>query len=662
MSQALPTLDALRGGGLLREVDLHFARTVERIAGIHDPLVLLGLAVASRAPGAGHVCVELDRVRQLVRLEDRGAPEAAWPDAARWRAALEACEALVATPSSIDADSRPLVLDGARLYLQRYWRYQQRLVSALAARARIDAQNVDEALLVQGLDRLFPRTGPAAAPDMQRVAACIAVLRGLTVITGGPGTGKTTTVVKVLALLLEQARAAGARPLRIALAAPTGKAAARMVDAIADGASRLEVDDEIRARIPDRAFTLHRLLGVDYRHPTRFRHDAANPLPMDVVVVDEVSMVDLALMAKLVDAVPPSARLVLLGDRDQLASVEAGAILGDICADGAPGMSPALAARVRALSGEEPPAEASKDTAPTRMQDSVVRLTRSHRFAAEGGIGALARAINAGDADAALALLVRHEPAGERYDRRRADVVSLLTLPAGARDLSAAREQVVEGYRELLERAGSAEVRDVLDALDRFRVLCAHRGGPFGVAALNDAITGWLQRAKLLPPEAAAGAAWYHGRPIIVTENDYDLELFNGDTGIVLDDGGRARAFFRRPDGDGVRAIAPARLPAHETVLAMTVHKSQGSEFREVLLVLPAEPSPILTRELLYTGITRARDSVLVVGSPHVLRAAVAERVQRASGLRERLWGAVSPPSEAPSGAEGAAAARARVP
>ncbi len=629
----VPGLDELRARGVLRDVDVHFARTVARLAGVHDALVVLGLAIASRAPGAGHVCAELDAPDRLVRLERQESP-LAWPDAAAWRDAL-AASAVVAPSSLADAGTTcPLVLDGHRLYLARYWAYQRRLQDALRTRAGLLRADVDESLLREGLSRLFPARD-AAHPDLQRAAAAVAVLRALAVVTGGPGTGKTTTVLAVLALLVEQALARGDAPPRIALAAPTGKAAARLAESVVAGRARLALPEAIAAHVPAAATTLHRLLGWQPRTPTRFRHDAAHPLPYDVVVVDESSMVDLALMAKLLDAVPSHARLVLLGDRDQLASVEAGTILADVCGDGTHGCSAGWSARLAALGA---PAEdlraadaAAVPASPASSRpiaDCVIRLRVSRRFHDDGGIGALARAINDGDAERALAVLAEDatgqvvwEPVeAASADRAAVGPVRRLALPA-------------------FRRAGSLDGPEAaLRALDRFRVLAAHRAGSLGVAGLNGAIVDALAREGSLPRDAAH-ARWWHGQPVMVTENDHALELYNGDVGVVLRDGGGGlRTWFRASDG-GVRALAPARLPAHETVFAMTVHKSQGSEFDEIVLVLPPRPSPVLTRELLYTGVTRARTKVTVVGSAEVLRAGIAERVQRASGLREALWG-----------------------
>lgn len=625
----VPTPEALRALGVLRDVDVHFARTAARLAGVDDALVLLGLAVASRAPGAGHVCAELDAPERLVRLE--AAASVPWPDARAWRDALAASAVVADAREAAAHPACPLVLDGPRLYLARYWAYQQRLLAALAARAAVLRADVHLPTLAAGLERFFPeasRKGPP--PDLQRAAAAAAVLRGMAVVTGGPGTGKTTTVLAVLALLVEQARALGLATPRIALAAPTGKAAARMADSIARELVRLQVPADVAAAIPRDATTLHRLLGWQPHQPTRFRHHAERPLAADVVVVDEGSMVDLALMAKLLDAVPPTARLVLLGDRDQLVSVEAGTILADVCGDGDGAYGAAWAARLAAV-GAPATVDPTVGAAGPAIGDCVVRLRVSRRYDDGGGIGALARAVNAGDAERALAVLA-DDPTRQ---------VAWIPLDAGAGDARAlppaVRELVAGGYRRAVRLDGA---RSALEAIDGFRVLAAHRAGTFGAAGLNAAAVELLAREGTVPREAAT-SRWWRGQPVMITENDHAQELYNGDVGVVLADaGGALRVWFRAADGVGFRGLAPARLPAHQTVFAMTVHKSQGSEFDEVVLVLPPRPSPVLTRELLYTGVTRAKSRVTVVGSAEVLRAGIAERVQRASGLREALWGA----------------------
>lgn len=589
-------LERLCADGHLTPLDLQFARFLARTAGDESPELLLGACLASRHTGAGHVCVDLRAVAGRPIVDD--APDAPTaPALDRWTAALRDSP-VVARPGH----RRPLVLDAVgRLYLHRYWAYEDRLARQLHARAAAVVDDVDEERLRRDLAGLFPREGV----DWQRIAAATAVLRRLCVVSGGPGTGKTTTVVRMLALLRAQ------RPdARIALAAPTGKAAARLQDAVRAAAGELAIGD-----LPSDAATVHRLLGS--RPDGTFRHDVRTPLPYDVVVVDEASMVDLALMTKLVDALPPSARLVLLGDRDQLASVEAGAVLGDVCGD-APGFSTAFAARLGAITGSSVPAGEGANDSPLR--DVVVLLRESHRFGADSGIGRVAAAINRGDGTDALAEL--QQGGGDVAWRTIASPLELETALGEAVDVELAEvcALVVAG----------APPADVLAALARFRVLCAHRAGPAGVDALNRLVERRLASTGRLAPRST----WYAGRPIMITRNDYAQGLWNGDVGVTLpDDDGRLRVWF-----DGERAVSPARLPAHETVWAMTVHKSQGSEFDRVVLVLPPRASRVTTRELLYTGLTRARRHVAVWGGEAAFTAAVAARLERASGLRDALW------------------------
>jgi exodeoxyribonuclease V alpha subunit len=427
-------------------------------------------------------------------------------------------------------------------------------------------------------------------------------------------------VARVLALLVEQAE----RPkLRIGLAAPTGKAAGRLQEAIRDAKQRLPLDPATRDAIPDETFTLHRLLGARSDAPT-FRYNHDDPLPLDVLVVDEASMVDLGLMAKLVQALPPQARLILLGDRDQLASVDAGAVLGDICWQ-APAFSAAFCAEIERLTGEHIPQPAARLSA---IGDAVILLQQSYRFGAQSGIGQLAWAVNNNDVAQAIRLLQR-----EHFDDLAWSPVS--TPVALEQHLTHSLSAGFQPYLELV-KTGAAPA-EVCAAFDQFRVLCAHRGGPGGVTALNQHIEDLLQAERRID----ARHPWYPGRPVMITRNDYALRLFNGDVGITLPDpdaGGRLRVFFPAADGE-MRRLPPLRLPAHETVYAMTVHKSQGSEFGAVLFVLADEHATVMTRELLYTGITRARTRTAICGTEEALRAAIGRRLQRSSGLREALWG-----------------------
>jgi exodeoxyribonuclease V alpha subunit len=583
-------LDDLQSGGVLDAIDVHLARTVGRLAGEQRDEVLLAAALASRAVQRGHVCFDLASIAERPLVDDEGeALPLVLPPAPEWIATLRS-SALVGDGSA----PTPLVLDAAgRLYLHRYHAYQQRLARQIRERAAAPV-DVDAALLADGLRRLFPG---APEDDRQRLAAVAAVSHRFAVIAGGPGTGKTTTVAKIVALLQEQALRRGPAA-RVLFVAPTGKAAQRLREAIAASAARLDVSDRVRRAIPDDAATLHRALGWQPRSPTRFRHGPGDPLPADVIVADEASMIDLALLTKLFEAAAPSARVILLGDKDQLASVEAGAVLGDIYQEG--------------------------DTRRAPLADCLVTLDRSHRYGEHSAIGALARAIVGGDGAAALAVLrhERHMPYGE---------VALHPLDEDAPLAGALGAVVADGFAAYLRAGGIAER---LEALGRFRLLCAHRRGPLGSEALNALVEQHLARAGAL----AQDGLFYEGRPILVTRNDHALELFNGDVGVIAADAaGDRKAWF--PGARGPRAIPVGRLPAHETVFAMTVHKSQGSELDHVALLLPARLSPVLTRELVYTGVSRARARVDLFGSPEVLEQAVARRIERPSGLRDALRG-----------------------
>lgn len=606
---------ALAEWGLLSELDRHFARFIDRLAGGGSPELALAAALASHATGQGDICVNL---RQWVRRWHALAgekPPIAPPSIDDWLEALRASP-VVGRPG----ERQPLILDWrGRLYLYRYWEYEQRLANALAQRAASATLIVDETQLHADLDRLFPRHPHLQGPDWQKVAAVVAALRPICVISGGPGTGKTSTVLKILALLTGQA---GARPLRIALAAPTGKAAARLQEAIRAAKPALDLTAEQAALIPEEASTLHRLLG-GRPDSVYFRHDQDHPLPVDVLVVDEVSMVGLALLAKTVAALPPAARLILLGDKDQLASVEAGAVLGDICA-GAGRFSSAFRTRLLHLTGETlPPVR----EALSPLSDAIVLLRHSFRFDARSGIGALARAVNRGQAATAVALL-----ADDAYP----DIAARpLVDPADLAELLA--EPVASGFQSFLATVRAhAEPVAVFEAFNRFRLLGAVRKGPFGVEALNRLCEAVLGERGWIDPRQT----WYRGRPVMIVRNDYNLRLFNGDIGITLADPiepERVRVFFMGNDG-ALRSFAPARLPEHETVYAMTVHKSQGSEFERVLVVTPNEFSPVLSRELIYTALTRAKRQAVFHGAPEVLAAAVGRRLRRSSGLRDRLW------------------------
>ncbi len=605
------TLEWLYQKGLIDALDLEFARFMGALAHDDSRELLLGCALASRAVGQGDVCLVLPQYAGQMLLWpelDRSALFA--PELTTWRRVLQRSR-VVGAPGEF----QPLVLDEQdRLYLYRYWNYENQLAAALRQRVG-QVYEVDETRLQTSLQRLFPRPNPTAV-DWQKVAAALAVLRGFSVISGGPGTGKTTTLARILALLIEQLD--GKAP-RIRLAAPTGKAAARMQEAIHASKEKLAglLEPEILTAIPEEASTLHRLLGSQ-PDGVYFRHHRDNPLSVNVLVIDEASMVDLALMTKTVWALPPQARLILLGDKDQLSSVEAGTVLGELCVR-AGGYSPAFARRLTALTGETlRPGEA----APQLLQDSVALLQHSYRFGGDSGIGRLAEAVNRGDEQAIQSL-------------RSQSPVEVDWCSPAAMPEQALLERMLQGDGPYLQQVrAQTPVAEVFVAFQEYQVLCPQRTGPTGVENLNA-----LLESQLKTRLRRTGSEWYPGRPVMITRNDYQLRLFNGDIGIALPDPERAdrlRVYFQEADGS-LRSFPITRLPAYEPVFAMTIHKSQGSEFDEVLLVLPLEDSRVMTRELIYTGITRARKRVTLWGDSTVLLQAVRKSVQRSSGLREKL-------------------------
>jgi exodeoxyribonuclease V alpha subunit len=562
--------------------------------------VSLALALTARAVAEGHSCLVLP-------VEGPAVPgEAALCSADELTHAL--ADSALAGPAGSAA---PLIVDDGRLYLQRYWAYEDRLAARLGALLAAPPAALDT-------QRLGPDGGlfdygwvGQGEPNWQAVAAAVALRHRFTVISGGPGTGKTYTVLRLIRLLLEAAEAAGSPLPVIRLAAPTGKAAARMMASIRAGLDALPDADALRAHLPDKAATLHRLLGLRLGSVLP-RHHRDEPLAADVVIVDEASMIDLPLMAKLADAVPDHGRLILLGDRYQLASVESGSVLAELC--GAAGVNAFSTAQREALAPLVPAAAETAERSP--LADHVVTLQTSHRFEPESAIGRLAAAVNSGDAEAAIAVGAEADPA-----------VQLLL--DGAPELDALAADLADAYAPLLDAATPAAA---IHAIDQARLLTATRVGATGAVAMNQRIFEHVARRRGLDPQQT----WYHGRPVIVLHNDYRAGLFNGDTGVCLaGEDGNLRVWFDTETG--LRMLLPSAMPAHETAYAMTVHKSQGSEFERVWLLLPGVDSAVLSRELIYTGITRARGQVAVLGPQAVLRQAVARVSRRASGLGSRL-------------------------
>ncbi|MCH1865419.1 exodeoxyribonuclease V subunit alpha [Nocardioides sp. CFH 31398] len=562
--------------GLLTAADVHVATRTAALGGEEDERVLLAVALLVRAVRRGAVALDLDGVRDLAPL--------AWPEPDGWLAAVR--------DSPLTAAGLLHVDDGL-VYLDRYHRLEVQVADDLRARADLDAPAVDEDRLTAGLEALG---GDHFSPEQQQAAE--QVVRSRTaILTGGPGTGKTTTVARILLLLADQAHARGER-LSVALAAPTGKAATRLEEAVAGELAALAGPTarpgaaELARRAPRLAgVTLHRLLGWRPDNATRFRHDRDNRLGFDVVVVDESSMVDLTMTGRLLEAVRPQARLLLVGDPEQLTSVGAGAVLGDLV-----------------------------EAATTTPGLPVAPLRTNHRSTTH--INDLAASLRAGDADGVLEVLARDT-----------DEVGLVEVDGTEEAAGALREVCLPAARSVRDAARSGDVAAALAGLDSHRLLCAHREGPWGVAWWNRQVERWLAEDDEEHGVAPTYGPFYAGRPLLVTENDYTLDLYNGETGVVVPAAdGRLRAHF-----GGGRQVAPGRIGALETMHAMTVHKSQGSQADTVTVLLPDADSRLLTRELFYTAVTRAQRRIRVVGSPEAVRVAVAARAQRATGLAQRL-------------------------
>ena len=610
------TIQSLLDSGLFSEIDLAFADLMARMSENHSPELYYSAALASRATSEGHVCLNLEDMAGRP-LAEHGDPAVSFvcPPLDGWRRFLESM-AVVGSPG----DYRPLILDGAgRLYLYRYWRYEDGLARALAAMAADGDPAPDGGLLKNGLAALTA-AGTRGGTDWQKVALYTAATRRLCIISGGPGTGKSTVISKILCLY---AHLCGDKKISAALAAPTGKAAARLREAVINGMDLVPGEFRLDEASVPRARTIHRLLGGITGSPS-FRHHGDNPVNAGLVVIDEASMVDIALMAKLVDALPRNARLILLGDRDQLASVQAGAVLADICpSEKISVFSNEFRARYGEIAREKIPGGGDDDMG-TGMADCLVQLSRSYRFGKESGIGALSRAVNGGRGKESFLMLREGEYADIEWRH----------LPAATALKTSLKGRIREHFGPVVRAGDPAEA---LAGFSRFRILCALRKGPYGLEKVNALVE------KVLAMEGLIGnqGPYYHGRPILINTNDYAKGLFNGDVGIVWKDPlseDALRAFFVSPDGT-VRKFIPGALPPHDTAYAMTVHKSQGSEFDHALLLLPDTDSPVLTRELVYTGITRARNRVEVWGHEPVFTAAVRRRTKRRSGLGEKLWG-----------------------
>ncbi len=608
--------------GVLTEIDLHFAGFMSSLAGADDPDFSLAAALVSSTCGKGDVCLDLSSVAGKNILTEQIGPEpVVCPSLDTWRSKLESSW-VVGKPG----DKFPLILDNQNsLYLYRYWNYEKQLAESIQWRIRPRPADIDINLLKDGLKRLFPESFRHGI-NWQKVASLTALFKNICIISGGPGSGKTFTVTKILALLIEQYPS---NRFKILLAAPTGKAAARLAESILKAKAHLNCSQTVINAIPQDVLTIHRMLRVK-RKSSYFHFNRENPLPADAVIIDEASMVDLSLMSKLVQALPESARLVLIGDKDQLASVEAGAVLGDICdRDNRHGFSESYCKHIQKMTDEKINITHGPGAQKAGLNDCLVNLTGSYRFGSRSDIGELSLSVKHGDARQALDLL-----------KNTTKHTVSLAVTRSAHDLyQLIKDELTDDHARYLN---TSDPDRALKLFNRFKFLCALRIGPFGVETVNRLIELALIQNELIRPDRFSDNPWYKGRPVLVTSNDYNLGLFNGDIGITLPDTSPGRdnlcVFFPGEAGE-LRRFSPYVLPAHETVYAMTVHKSQGSEFENVILVLPDRDSPVLTRELIYTAITRARKTIKVLGNETIILSAISRKIERTSGLRDALWG-----------------------
>lgn len=613
------TITHLIENGYLSEIDVHFGKFITALDKNDNPAIFIAAALVSRATGDGDGFLDLNSItRKSIPLDIIGIENLQSPQLSEWLIALNQSR-VVGAPGEVC----PLILDDKnRLYLYRYWDYEQRLSSLIKSRIQEDVQGIDKSILKKSLNRLFPDNGTNEF-NWYKVAGVIAAFKKFCVITGGPGTGKTFTTAKILALLLEVSQ----KKLNIFLAAPTGKAAARIGESIKAAKKTLKCSHDIIDAIPSETYTIHRMLKTIPGSPY-FYHNPKNPLSADIVVVDEVSMVDLALMSKLISAVKDDTRIILIGDRDQLASVEAGFVMSDICdRDNIHLFSDCFYRQFEELTHCKMEISSNRLKASPGLYDCMVVLKKSYRFTDKSGIGELSKAVNNGKIDDAFSILQNN--AGQIDWEKISNSNGLsITLP----------KEVINGYSDYLN---CQDPLRALELFNRFRILCAVKFGVLGVIEVNRLAEEILNKNDLIELDNISTYPWYRGRPVLITRNNYGLELFNGDIGITMPEPNSNSkdlyVYFSGVSGK-LRRFLPHRLPEHETAFAMTVHKSQGSEFENVLLVLPNQDYPVLTRELLYTGITRAKNHISIWGREEIIKATILRKISRNSGLKDALW------------------------
>ncbi|OEF25875.1 exodeoxyribonuclease V subunit alpha [Vibrio rumoiensis] len=736
-------LKELQSAGGLRAIDVQFGLFIyqqqcrasrDQDNSVHELAEHIGVlaCLLSYEFGLGHICIDVNKVsiHEMLSLKYWLKIHSKWSDKYAttlmqwqqldWKAICLKSD-LVANANGSTA--QPLVLDGDRVYMTRYWHYEMKVAAGFLQRAKPVLYSSDKKQAMRNtLDRLFAReysylwmalsqidldniqdrrramcesldveitdnlnwteidnalasarcvndlalldslVPMSACLNWQKVAAAVALTRQFSVISGGPGTGKTTTVAKLLAALVTQSQDEATTPI-IKLVAPTGKAAARLTESIGLAIDQLPVDPNIKAKMPRQSSTIHKLLGAR-ANTVQLKHNRLNPLHVDILVVDEASMVDLPMMHRLLDALPKHARLILLGDKDQLASVEAGAILGDICSLSQTEYQAEYAKQLIDITGFQ---SFQSSTKSNDIADSLCMLRKSYRFHARSGIGKLAKAINEGDVAQVSAtwlqgfndihlhpLIAPNLQTPQELETAQAELLGLMVegyrpycetirLIKSALSQFHAEQAQADLFADIdvepLSKAQMEEkAKQVLKAFSQTRLLCAVREGEHGVEGMNRAIEHALTQKKHISPKP--GELWYEGRPIMISHNDSALGLHNGDIGICLSDlseeDPRSRVYFEMPDGR-IKGVLPSRVPQHETAFAMTIHKSQGSEFAHTVLLLPPKMNRILTRELIYTGVTRAKSRLDLFANPHVLAQGVSIKTLRTSGLSEKL-------------------------
>jgi exodeoxyribonuclease V alpha subunit len=614
------TITHLIETGYLSEIDVHFGKFITALDKNDNPAIFIAAALVSRATGDGDGFLDLNSIfRKSILSDIIGTENLQSSQRSEWLKALNQSR-VVGAPGEVC----PLILDDKnRLYLYRYWDYEQRLSSLIKSRIQEDVQGIDKFILKNSLNRLFPDNGTNEF-NWYKVAGVIAAFKKFCVITGGPGTGKTFTTAKILALLLELSK----KKLNIFLAAPTGKAAARIGESIKAAKKTLNCSLDIIDAIPSETYTIHRMLKTIPGSPY-FYHNAKNPLSADIVVVDEVSMVDLALMSKLISAVKDDARIILIGDRDQLASVEAGFVMSDICdRDNVHLFSDCFCRLFEELTHCKMEISSNRLKDAPGLYDCMVVLKKSYRFTDKSGIGELSKAVNNGKIDDAAFSILQNNAGQIVWEKISNSNGLSIALP----------KEVINGYSDYLN---CQDPLRALELFNRFRILCAVKFGVLGVIEVNRLAEEILNNNDLIELDNISTYPWYRGRPVLITRNNYGLELFNGDIGITMPEpeSGSKDLYVYFSDISGkLRRFLPHRLPEHETAYAMTVHKSQGSEFENVLLVLPNQDYPVLTRELIYTGITRAKNHISIWGREEIIKATILRKISRNSGLKDALW------------------------